>query len=343
MSFRLTLLPLLVATAVAAPHPHPGLILEDDGRLQSSGPYAMTEDDVRNLVRQRAEAFLAGRPRKRVVIYMHGTNKSLQRGLDIAEDYWTRYAPEGVFPIAIAWRTDIATTLANIVRGLLPGGDVAADRALLDKAVRKAGGLLYWGELKANAAASLAPGGPLRLLADELAALKARHPDLELHLSATSAGTVMAAGLLEYLVGARRVPVATCQMKAGAVTLARLDQVVRPALDEGRLGRLVVWTLLDHFEDRDWAGHVYPGSILQMVSRALEAEADEPLVGLGAQVGADEQLGPSDRVRHTRCPNTDLEGSPTACRAAKHVEFDLEPVIMDSELRTILAWPGETP
>jgi hypothetical protein len=316
-----------------------------DGQLRERGDFGMSVADLQHLFRHDVRQALAGWSQRRLVLHAHGGLVPEQAALGRLAAYRPVLMAQQAYPLGFVWHSDYWTTLSQllqeVVRRRRPEG--ALDRAkdfLLDRLddgleplARMLTGKASWDEMKKNALGASQPGHAAALVADEIRRLHAEFPDLQVHLTAHSAGAVMHAPLVSLLTapadGAVPVPVDTCTLWAPACTHALFDQHYAPALQSGLLRRAVLYLLDDKTERDDHCGHIYNKSLLYLVSNAFEArlrswgEKDgEAILGL-QKFAARGQVGNligNGRLELVVAPNTATGKAASTAKA--HGDFD---------------------
>lgn len=370
------------AEAVHALRPHV-VALGNEGRLRAGGDLGTTAADVQRLVEDDLPRMTAGWARPRLVLYAHGGLVSERQALQRLAALRRECLAHECYPLMLVWRTGLLATLGHALqdawqcrteaegerawppaqgRGLALG-EFLRERvdAALEPLVRHAGGRLLWNEMKENA--SLASQGPAggahvlaRALAESLSRRAAATPGLEIHLVARSAGSVLQAGLLRLLTsssqqGGLGLEVASCTLWAPACTLALFDSHYAPALREGRLGRLTLFTLTEQAEREDRTAGVYGKSLLYLVSHALEDRPrvplcepeGQPLLGLARDVRAHaplQALIDQGRVHWVVSPNAKPAGHVHAAGATAHDRFDEDAAVLRATLAGVVGDGG---
>ncbi|HEX7114088.1 MAG TPA: C1 family peptidase [Steroidobacter sp.] len=252
---------------------------------------------VRHIVCEAPSQELDGKPSKpRVVIYAHGGLNSEDASIQRIRTLAPYFKANGAYPIFVTWRTGPVETLGSILEDELkkiprPEGDFGdifervketaaevLDRTIevLARPVAKP----IWSQMKQNAAAAAEASRASCVLADALAALKARVPKLEIHLVGHSAGSILLGHLLD-LLPSRNLSVASCHLYAPACTVRFAVDHYVPAIENDVLPRkrLHIHVLSDENEICDTVGP-YRKSLLYLVSRALEHCHKMPILGL---------------------------------------------------------------
>ncbi|HYD52753.1 MAG TPA: C1 family peptidase, partial [Gemmatimonadaceae bacterium] len=206
----------------------------NDGLLRPGGQYGTTPADLDSLF-ARAEATMASWPTKRLLLYAHGGLVDEASAIERVATLRGTLLARQVYPISFIWKTDYLTTVANIladaVRSRRTEGVVDATKDFmldrlddaLEPIARMATGKAVWSQMKQNALDSSKGQGGARLFLDRLAAFVARHPDVEIHVAAHSAGSIFMAPVVRRLTankgeGGLRARVATLSLWAPACT-----------------------------------------------------------------------------------------------------------------------------
>lgn len=313
----------------------------NDGQLKSGGDYGSTPQDLEHIFTDDMPRIMSGWPRPRVLLYAHGGLVDERTAVQHVADYRPPLLKGQVYPLAFIWRTDFWSTVKDILQdaasrrrpeGVLGAAkDFMLDRLddALEPLARTLGGKLMWDQMKQNALAISERKGAGVLVADQLKALAARTPGLEVHLVGHSAGSIVLAPLIE-LLAARGLKVATCTLWAPACTVELFRKHYLPAMKSRGIGAFAMFHLSDKAERDDNCEHVYNKSLLYLVSDAFEAKERIPLFRDGVPLlGMERWLDPALRQDITQAggelisaPNTFPDGSPRASRSTSHGGFD---------------------
>lgn len=331
--------------------------LGNNGRLRTSGTYGTSEQDVADIFRH-IDAQV--RERRRLLIYAHGGLVPEDSAIQKVADLRKPLLDSGVYPVSLVWNTDFWTTLRNILEDAVarrrPEGflDASKDFMLdrlddaLEPVARAAGGRTQWSEMKENALLARTAG--LSVVLDQLVALRARHPSLEIHLVGHSAGSILLGGLLGTPAGrrgAQRLPIATCTLWAPACTIDFYREQYLPAIRSGEIARFALFTLTDKAERDDTCANIYHKSLLYLVSNAFETRwrkpgfgerHGEPILGMQKfvlELPTDER--PNDWVL---APNGNPVGDEASSRATAHGGFDDDAATLKATLARILGQPA---
>jgi len=264
----------------------------NDGLLDPHGDIGTTPEMVRQIVRNDIPRVTRDWKKARVVLYAHGGLVSQNDALQRVNEYYRAMIDAECYPLAFIWHSDFWSTIKNLLDDAAskrrPEGflDAAKDFMLdrlddaLEPLARNLGGRVMWSEMKENAMlATEDPVGGARQVVDELAALRAIYPKLEIHVVGHSAGSIFHAPLVQYLV-ARGVPIESCTLWAAAATTALFKQAYVPLINSGQINRFALFQLDDKTEQDDNCANIYHKSLLYLVSRALDDVRKMPLLGL---------------------------------------------------------------
>lgn len=343
--------------------------LGNNGLLRESGTFGTSTAELRTIIQRDFPRITKSWKKKRLLLYAHGGLTDEKSAIQRLADYRQALLENEVYPIALIWKTDIWTTVTNILRdalsrrraeGLLIPKDFMLDRLddALEPLARVLGGKHLWDEMKENARlATVARRGGIRKLATQLAKLIADDQSVELHLAGHSAAGVLHAPLTQLLTAEGRIKagpmkgksglnleIATCTLWAPACTVELFNETYLGAALAGRIGSLSLFTLTDEAEQDDHCGNIYHKSLLYLVSNAFEEVArvplirprGEPIAGMQRFVEQDRELQKAVGARKLRwilAPNAGPAGSPDASSARRHGDFDDD----ENTLRATLA------
>lgn len=333
----------------------------NDGELKSGGDYGSTPQDLARIFTDDMPRVMAGWTAPRVLLYAHGGLVDERSAVQRVADYRPALLEGQVYPLAFIWRTDFWTTVTNILedatRRRRPEGVIDATKDFmldrlddaLEPLARTLGGKLLWDQMKQNALAISAGSGAGVLVADQLQALAARTPGLQVHLVGHSAGSIVLGPLIDLLT-ARGLKVTTCTLWAPACTVALFRQYYLPAMKNRKIGAFALFHLSDKAERDDQCAHIYNKSLLYLVSDAFEDKARIPLFRDGVPLlGMERWLDPGLRQDITQArgdlisaPNAVPATSPSASRSTAHGAFDDDPETVAATFSRILH-PGPAP
>jgi hypothetical protein len=153
--------------------------------------------------------------------------------------------------------------------------------------------------------------------------------------------------MLQYLTQACSLPIDSVTLWAPAITFSLFRETYLPALREGLIRRLTLFTLDDESELDDHCSNIYHKSLLYLVSNAFEKRPRDseraqgrPLLGLAKFVKDDPDI--RDLIRRGRvewivAPSTGGTGIDSQAKA--HGAFDDDLPTVHATLRRILP-PG---
>jgi pimeloyl-ACP methyl ester carboxylesterase len=322
----------------------------NDGQLDPKGVYGLTPEGLRSIIEEQMQRRMEGWSRKRLMIHAHGGLVPQGTAVQyVANNREAALAAE-TYPLSFIWRSDAWSTIRHILQdafsrrrdeGLLDKAkDFMLDRVddTLEPLARHLGGKALWDEMKENASrATTTRAGAARLTADLLAAQHLQGKIDEIHLVGHSAGAIFHARLAEYLAG-KGVPIASLTLWAPACTIDLFEEVYRPLIDSGAIGRFHLFTLDDATERDDHCANIYHKSLLYLVSHALEKRPRIPLIQEGTPLlGLQRDVG-------KKFPKTFWDGkkrrwfvAPAAAEsnARHHGDFDNDAETLEATLKLI--------
>lgn len=367
----------------------------NDGLPRKGGELGTTKEDIERIFTVDFPRITRTWSTKRVLFYAHGGLVSEKDALQRVEDYRKALLDDEVYPIAFVWRTDAWNTIKNLLSDLFSkrraeGPLDAAKDFMLDRVddslevVAAAPGGLMWGEMKENALAatrtkkiggdvSVHQDGGARLALQHLKTLLEKHPGLEVHLAAHSAGSIFLAPFAQAITTAQgklaplaQMPglgakISSCALWAPACTVDLFERSYLPAINGKAIQRFSLFTLKDAAEQDDHCARIYNKSLLYLVSNAFELETPldlfrdgKPILGMekfilkaAEKFGVDPkhvrkdnpsevQLFGLSTAEWVRCPNSLPEGDASASGARHHGAFDDDQNTVQATLRRIL-------
>jgi hypothetical protein len=333
--------------------------LGNNGALKAGGTYGTSESDVREIFTHISTQVGSGgeAPVRHLLLYAHGGLTAEDSAIQKVADLRPALLEAGVYPLSVIWRTDLWTTLRNILEDAIarrrPEGflDSAKDFMLdrlddgLEPVARAAGGRRLWAEMQENAVLASGRGGGLLLVLGEIRRLLARHPRLQIHLVGHSAGSIVLGALAgaNHSSGDAAVRFETCTMWAPACTIDFYREHYLPAIRGGTIKRFALFTLTDRAERDDHCANIYHKSLLYLVSNAFERELrkpwfggseGEPLLGMEKFV---RDLPARERPKDwVLAPNALPEGRPAASRSTSHGGFDDDAATLKATLARVV-------
>jgi hypothetical protein len=345
----------------------------NNGLLREEGPFGSTRESVREIFDTYYPALTNGWTTKRLLLFAHGglvaEDSAIQR---LAENRATLLAHE-IYPISFVWKSDFWTTIANILKDALSrrtsGGvlDSAKDFMLdrlddaLEPLARVLTGKAEWAEMKENAlAATTAAAGGARLAIEQIAAMVAADPSIELHIVGHSAGAIFHAPLVQLLTARGAIktgpmkgrqgfglPIKTCTLWAPACTLDLFKEAYMPAIAAGAIEDFGVFTLKEQIEQDDNCANIYHKSLLYLVSNAFERRFRIPLIRPDGEAifgmekfirkePAVSALFASKNAEWILTPNNEPRGSRRESNARHHGDFDNDDATLRATLTRML-------
>ena len=329
----------------------------NNGELRTSGTYGTDERDVERMFTEDFVENTKGWKKRRLMLYAHGGLVSEDAALQRIADYVAPLREAELHMIGFVWRTDFWSTVTNVLQdgvrrrraeGFIDDTkDFMLDRLDdgLEVIARESGGPALWREMKQSAElATRAERGGAYLVANHLVDLRKRFADLELHFIAHSAGSIYFSRMLQYLTQACSLPIDSVTLWAPAITLSLFRETYLPALREGLIRRMTLFTLDDESELDDHCSNIYHKSLLYLVSNAFEKRPRDseraqgrPLLGLAKFVKDDPDI--RDLIRRGRiewivAPTTG--GTGIESQANAHGAFDDDLPTVHATLRRIL-------
>jgi hypothetical protein len=344
----------------------------NDGGLRREGTYGNTEEDIANIFEADFPTITALWSKKRILLHAHGGLVGERGAVQRVADYRAALLAKEIYPLAFVWRTDFWSTLTNILQDALrhrrPEGPIeAAKDFLLDRLddaleplARTLGGKAQWDEIKENGTlATKNERGAGRIVLKYLAQLLADDPQVELHLTAHSAGSIFMAPLVQLLSTAGKIvsgpmkgktgyglKVASCTLWAPAVTIDLFKETYLPVIQKGGIGQFTLYSLTDKAEQDDHCANIYNKSILYLVSNAFENRfripvirpLGEPILGMTKFVERDADLKKFFEAKGAwvLAPNDSPEQSILASRCQNHSGFDDDRTTLLSTVARIL-------
>jgi hypothetical protein len=332
--------------------------LGNNGQFKTDGTYGTSEDDVKEIFAHISSRVEANEPVpiKHLLLYSHGGLTAEDSAIQKVADLRPAMLEAGVFPLSFIWRTDLWTTITNILQDSLtrrrPEGfldntkDFMLDRLDdgLEPVARGAGGRRVWAEMQQNAMLASQKNGGLLAVLSEIKKLTRKHSRLRVHLVGHSAGSILLGGLAgANQAAASPVQFETCTMWAPACTMDFYREQYLPAIRGGSIRKFAIFNLTDRAEQDDNCINIYNKSLLYLVSNAFEEVLRKPWFGnsdgvplLGMEKFV-EKLPARDRPKEmVLSPNDVREGDPGAARSTTHGDFDDDPVTLKATLARIL-------
>ncbi|PKL51882.1 MAG: peptidase C1 [Nitrospira bacterium HGW-Nitrospira-1] len=324
--------------------------LGNNGVLNPSGAYGTSKEEVDHIFSDYIPAVAKKWKKKRILLYAHGGLVDEASAVQRLADYLPALVQAEVYPISFIWHSDYWSTLTfmlqDAIRRRRPEGalDAAKDFMLdrlddvLEPVARTFTGKAQWDEMKENAmSATTGPDGGARYAAECLAGFLDNNREFEVHVAGHSAGSIFHAPLVQ-LLSSKNIKINTCTLWAPACTMKLFREAYMPAIQNGTINKLAIYTLKDDIEKDDNCGGIYHKSLLYLVSNAFEDKAHiplfsdgEPILGmakfLAKEIGAI-QKG-NCQVEWIKSPDAATAG------ALHHGDFDDDKLTVTSTLNRI--------
>lgn len=303
---------------------------------------ALIEEQL-NLFEQQGNAWGA----HRLLLYVHGGGIEESRATKWSAERLGYFLRDEIYPIAPVWHSDKLSQLRDLflravqgetdnTRELARTTAAPVEQSLVNdlrEEFMRATGRAVWADIKADAeSASMSSAGVMRRLLTRFRERFGSRPDVTLHVIGYSAGAIFSAHVVQ-LAGELGLPIESCMLWGPGCTVGLFNATYRKALSTGQIKRFALYNLLDKHEVNDNAAMGYQGSVLFAVSRALEGQRGEPLLGLERCIATDEEL--THYLRAT--PGVTWVHTPQrgVSLARRHRDFDDDPVTIRSAIAFI--------
>ena len=333
----------------------------NDGKLKPGGDYGTTEIELERIFVEDIPRVMTNWPTKRLVIYAHGGLVSEQAAVQRLSEYRPVLLGSNVYPLAFIWNSDFWTTVKNILsdsvrrrrpEGFLDGAkDFLLDRVddMLEPLARVLTGRSQWNEMKENAVMASNKGGAAWLVAQHLANLVKKLPDLEINFIGHSAGSIFHGPLLQLVAQTHKLKINTCTLWAPACTTTFFKSDYLPLIQSKAINKFASFVLTDKAENDDNCARIYNRSLLYLVSNAFEDEAripgfrdGWPILGMQKFIDKDKALSSlfsGGQAELVLSPNSEPEASLRACTARSHGAFDDDQACVQSTFARLVL-PG---
>ncbi len=272
----------------------------NEGRLSDRGQFRTSDGDLallldRHLPEARDRWQIPATGTIDVALYAHGGLVPEESAAATAREWVPLLYSNRIFPIFLMWETGLLSTVFNIVEDALRGDEprLGADwwdrfrtrvRDWKDERIegltRRPGGAL-WTQMKDNAQdlSSTRVSGIVKLfrLFNDPKRRKAL-PSVRLHLIGHSAGAIVHT-YLAARAHALRFELGSLSLIAPAVRVDTFDEQLRPVMAKTGL-RVLLAHLTGPAELEDPTTKPYGHSLLYLVSRAFEDQAETPILGM---------------------------------------------------------------
>ena len=278
----------------------PHVVNLNQGLFSGDGLFQTTAADVDAIFNDHLRRRVAAQPagtKLRVLFFAHGGLVEEGRGLWIAHQQVRWWNANGVYPIFFVWETGFGDALKQILGGTRALAPRDAQRditdvsdALLERTARLLGGGKIWSAMKRSAERAVANDGGARHVAERLKAFCDAHGDaIELHAMGHSAGSIFHAHFLETAFALGVPAFRSLSLLAPAVRIDVFTQRLLPHVGS-RIEKLVMFTMQRDWERADQVAGVYRKSLLYLVSRALERQREDPILGLEVSLRDDARM-----------------------------------------------------
>lgn len=345
----------------------------NNGQLRTTGNIATSPQQVKKIFQEDFPKITATWKKRRIVLFAHGGLVGEDAAVQRIAEYRQAMLDAECYPLAFIWHSDYWTTLTDMLEDALkrrrPEGilDTAKDFMLdrLDDAMepiaRKLTGKAAWDEMKQNATlATTSTTGGARIVLNEIAALVANNPRIEIHVVGHSAGSIFHAPLIKMLTTSGTINgngmdgeqglglrLTSCTLWAPACTMELFQQTYLPAIQSNAINRFALYTMTDHAEQDDNCANIYHKSLLYLVSHAFEKTPHipilrpdgEPILGMAKFIEpntAIRNLINQNRLDWVQAPNSKDTSDLGASAARHHGDFDDDVATVSSTLARIL-------
>ena len=270
------------------------MIMDSNARvIQRLVQFGSAADSVTYLACEAALAWHQAQSRRgklRLVLYAPSGLRSEEEQIQDIAALAPLFLANRMYPVFLTWNNGLSGLHDRLQASYAGGTPGLAQNRSIEAQADNSGIKAMWTQMKHNAALATANDQPLRGLTALHRALKTLAQRLgdeafELHLVAHSAGALLAGHCLTQF---KEFSFQSCQLIAPACSLAFANQHFGKALQSGRLSqqqfRLYV-AATKHEQEQHTAG-VYQGSLLRLISNALEDRSQTPLLGMASSSDA---------------------------------------------------------
>lgn len=271
----------------------------NNGLLSNRGDFRTTPDDVRAIVDVHlAKARQLWQPPDGVVdvcIVAHGGLVDENAAAQTAAEWIPLLYDQKIFPIFMMWETGLLSTVMNRIVDAITGipRTTAAGGGFerwwnrrLEQALARPGTLL-WGEMKQNADAISAyhADRPLEQQAGGLQLWHhfkhhAQNKNVRMHFVGHSAGSIVAAFMIDRLVRLEGLKLTSASFLAPALRVDSFQTMVLPHVQSGAVARYQQFHLTEQAEEDDPTCGPYRRSLLHLVSESFEGGSTVPILGM---------------------------------------------------------------
>ncbi|MEO0017289.1 MAG: hypothetical protein RLZZ522_572, partial [Verrucomicrobiota bacterium] len=319
-----------------------------DGKFEHSGEFWTSAADVEKLFGSHLPTALraakaAKRP-LRVLFWAHGGLVSEQDSLRYVLDYGKLWESVGIYPVYFVWKTGVLDAFGSLMGGSGQRGwfaDMTSD-PMLELALRGAA-TTVWSAIKNIAAAACAPGGGASVAAEAFRKFHdANRAEVECYAAGHSAGSIFHGHWLPKLAAAN-IPVRELFLLAPAATVELFTEKLQGLIGGNKgIAKCSMFTMTEDAERHDTVKSIYRKSLLYFVSRACEARAEQPILGLTENLRVDPAMRVFWGFDPVRAAAGEMVSSPNRVRAGprasnstSHGDFDNDPDTLNSLARRI--------
>jgi hypothetical protein len=279
----------------------PHVINLTQGRFSSTGRYTTTPSDVDAIFDEYLPRFIeasGGHPVP-LMIWAHGGLIDEEKGLLIAQGQIDWWLSNGVYPLHFVWESGALDAIKQILGPTLATRDLADYTVdpMIEVLVRPIASKLWLAmkqsaQLASQPASGVDPQGGAHYTAVRLAKFTRDHPSaISLHAAGHSAGSIFHAHFIPAARAAGVPSFASLALLAPAISVPLFKSTLATLVGEGRgIDEAAVFTMRREHERDDSVIGVYRKSLLYLVSRALEPDADMPILGLEDSLRGDPDL-----------------------------------------------------
>ncbi|MFK7828473.1 MAG: C1 family peptidase [Congregibacter sp.] len=255
----------------------------DDGCYHDKGRYWSNAQHL-----QLVQHAIEDKALPHLLLYAHGGLNSTKASAKRVAAMKQVFLENGIYPLHFMYDTGLLEELRDVIFGKKDDAERVSgsirdwvDRRIED-ATRRPGRAL-WREMKSGARL------PFRRLSDDgtdvlkrlLKSVSKLPGGAKIHVAGHSTGAILQGHLLTRLAELdEHARVSSCSLLAPAATNDFFDACFRPLLQGEFLSNLAIYNLSDPRELDDHVARVYGKSLLYLVSRAFEEDANAPLLGM---------------------------------------------------------------
>jgi hypothetical protein len=267
---------------------------DERGRLRRSGLGALTGSELSSVIRAQVPRPDASSPR-RLLLHVPCAAAPEPQILSSCRDMATAGEASDVAVLSILWASGMLSRIEQIAREALAARHIDAPQSVEPvwrsrwddslEALTRPDGRRFWQAMKKRGVALTADGGgACRLLVRYLTeAIGKSRKKPEIHLSCDGTGSLVALPLIQWMTS--RAPISSGPLKgqtgpglkiasvtlwSPACTHHQFDTMVKPAIDNGSIARLGLFTLTPEAERTSRGPAPYGRSLLRLVSAAFE-------------------------------------------------------------------------